>query len=274
VISPIVTDGPRNKAMDLERFSGDPEFMLSLAKGLVVLEAFGSEMDCPTIAKLSTVTGLSRAAVRRCLYTLSRLGYAREVDGQGYAAKARLSTFVHTIYTNGLREELARAAQPILSSIQRSQRVCYSVTTLEADKTICIARTPTDPLTGTEKYLDTPLSAYCTAMGRLLIASLPPVSLESYLRSVVVTPFTGRTTKTVGRLRIKLRLIRRRGFASCDQEYALGFRSVAVPIHLRSGKVVASLNASTYCSDLKAYQTEAIFVPQLRRAAAELSSSL
>jgi IclR family pca regulon transcriptional regulator len=274
VISPIVTDGPRNKAMDLERFSGDPEFMLSLAKGLVVLEACGSEMDCPTIAKLSTMTGLSRAAVRRCLYTLSQLGYAREVDGQGYAAKARLSTFIHTIHTNGLREELARAAQPILSSIQRNQRVCYSVTTLEADKTICIARTSTDPLTGTGKYLDTPLPAYCTAMGRLLIASLPPVSLESYLRSVVVTPFTGRTTKTVRRLRIALRLIRRRGFASCDQEYALGFRSVAVPIHLRSGKVVASLNASTYGSDLTAYQTEANFVPQLRRAAAELSSSL
>jgi IclR family pca regulon transcriptional regulator len=274
VISRIETDGTRNKAMDLERFSGDPEFMLSLAKGLVVLEACGSEMDRPTIAKLSTVTGLSRAAVRRCLYTLSRLGYAREVDGQGYAAKARLSTFIHTIHTNGLREELARAAQPILNSIQRNQRVCYSVTTLEADKTICIARTPTDPLTGTGKYLDTPLPAYCTAMGRLLVASLPPVSLESYLRSVVVTPFTGRTTKTVGRLRIALRLIQRRGFASCDQEYALGFRSVAVPIHLRSGKVVASLNASTYGSELKVYQTEAIFVPQLRRAAAEFSSSL
>jgi IclR family transcriptional regulator, pca regulon regulatory protein len=98
--------------------------------------------------------------------------------------------------------------------------------------------------------------------------------LESYLRGVVVTPYTGRTTKTVGRLRIALRLIQRRGFASCDQKYALGFRSVAVPIHLRSGKVVASLNASTYGSDLKVYQTEAIFVPQLRRAAAELSSSL
>ena len=112
MISRIETDGPRNKAMDLERFSGDPEFMLSLAKGLVVLEAFGSEMDCPTIAKLSTVTGISRAAVRRCLYTLSRLGYAREVDGQGYAAKARLSTFIHTIHTMGYAKNLQERPSP------------------------------------------------------------------------------------------------------------------------------------------------------------------
>jgi IclR helix-turn-helix domain len=76
VISRIETDGRTNEATNFKRFSGDPEFMLSLAKGLIVLEAIGSTMDCPTIAKLSAVTGLSRA-VKRCLYTLSQLGYAR-----------------------------------------------------------------------------------------------------------------------------------------------------------------------------------------------------
>jgi hypothetical protein len=85
-------DDPENKAMKLRRFSGDPDFMLSFAKGLAVLEAFGSEIECPTIAKISAVTGLSRAAVRRCLYTLSQLGYASTVNGQGYAVNTRLST--------------------------------------------------------------------------------------------------------------------------------------------------------------------------------------
>jgi IclR family pca regulon transcriptional regulator len=271
MVSRTETDGPGTRAMDLRRFSGDPEFMLSLAKGLAVLEASGSGIDCPTIGSISAVTGLSRAAVRRCLYTLSQLGYASPADGHGYSVNARLSTLSHT---NRLRVELARAAQPILGSIQRSQSVCFSVTTLEADKVICIARTPTDPGTGLGKYLDTPLPAYCTAMGRLLIASLPPASLENYLRSMVVKPFTDRTIKTVERLRIALRSIQRRGYASCDQEYALGFRSVAVSIRLRCGKVVASMNASTSGSHSEPLQTEAMLVPQLRSAAAELSSSL
>ena len=120
MISRIETDGPRNKARDLKRFSGDADFMLSLAKGLVVLEAIGSKLNCPTIAKLSIVTGLSRAAVRRCLYTLSQLGYASEVYGKGYVAEARLSTAIHT---DGLRIELARAAQPFLSSSEKSTRL-------------------------------------------------------------------------------------------------------------------------------------------------------
>jgi IclR family pca regulon transcriptional regulator len=100
-------DDPENKAMKLRRCSGDPDFMLSFAKGLAVLEAFGSEIECPTIAKISGVTGLSRAAVRRCLYTLSQLGYASTVSGQDYAANTRLSTVNQA---NGLRRRMEEKA--------------------------------------------------------------------------------------------------------------------------------------------------------------------
>jgi IclR family pca regulon transcriptional regulator len=68
-----------NRTAALELFSGDPEFMASLAKGMIVLEALSSLSGLPTIANLSHATGLSRAAVRRCLYTLSKLGL-RTVD--------------------------------------------------------------------------------------------------------------------------------------------------------------------------------------------------
>src|SRR6202049_718886 len=97
-------DDPENKAMKLRRFTGDPDFMLSFAKGLAVLEAFGSEIRCPTIAKISSITGLSRAAVRRCLYTLCQLGYASTVSGQGYAVNTRLSTVNQA---NSLRRRIA-----------------------------------------------------------------------------------------------------------------------------------------------------------------------
>ena len=257
---------PGNGTMDLRRFSGDPDFMLSFAKGLAALEAFDSRMDSPTLAEISAVTRLSCAAVRRCLYTLSQLGYASTTDGGGYTVNARLST---GSYTNGLRAGLGRAAQPILDSIQRAPFVCYSVTILEEDKVVCIARTPTDSLNGISRFLDDPLPAYCTAMGRLLIASLSPASMEHYLRSVVITPFTGRTIKSVERLRIVLRNIQRCGYASCDQEYALGFRSAAVPIHSRRGKVVASLNASTFSNNARVHDRDAFLVDKLRDAAAK-----
>jgi len=54
----------------------DPSFMTSLARGLAVIKAFSDQRRAMTIAQLSHKTGIPRAAVRRCLYTLKQLGYA------------------------------------------------------------------------------------------------------------------------------------------------------------------------------------------------------
>jgi IclR family pca regulon transcriptional regulator len=56
---------------------GDPLFMSSFARGLLVIRAFTGRGRRRTVSEISRATGLSRAAVRRCLYTLCQLGYAQ-----------------------------------------------------------------------------------------------------------------------------------------------------------------------------------------------------
>src|SRR5690348_5019043 len=63
--------------------SGDPDLMRSLVRGLRVIQAFSHAGRLPTISELSKLTGLNRAVVRRCLYTLRELGYV-EGGGPGY----------------------------------------------------------------------------------------------------------------------------------------------------------------------------------------------
>jgi IclR family transcriptional regulator, pca regulon regulatory protein len=70
---------------------GDPQFMTSLARGLLVIRAFAGSKRERTIAHLSRTTGLSRAAVRRCLYTLCELGYARR-SGHTYRLLPKVLT--------------------------------------------------------------------------------------------------------------------------------------------------------------------------------------
>lgn len=62
----------------------DPNFMLSLARGLEVLNAFTPQRQRLTISQLSQKTQISRAAVRRCLYTLAALGMVHSPDGRHY----------------------------------------------------------------------------------------------------------------------------------------------------------------------------------------------
>jgi hypothetical protein len=71
--------------------AGDPNFMTSLARGLAVIRGFSREKRHMTIAQLSQKTGIPRAAVRRCLYTLTRLGYVATEDGRSFALRPSCS---------------------------------------------------------------------------------------------------------------------------------------------------------------------------------------
>jgi IclR family pca regulon transcriptional regulator len=76
---------------------GDPQFMTSLARGLLVIRAFAGLRRERTIAQVSRLTGLSRAAVRRCLYTLCELGYAR-CEGRMYRLLPKVLTLGHDAF--------------------------------------------------------------------------------------------------------------------------------------------------------------------------------
>src|SRR5262249_36020364 len=74
--APAVDTPPKPPCAQIDSYSGDPNFMMSLARGLLVIQAFTQRKRQLTISQLSAKTGLSRAAVRRCLYTLAQLGFA------------------------------------------------------------------------------------------------------------------------------------------------------------------------------------------------------
>src|SRR5437763_12579383 len=104
--------GPKvTPAAALDIYAGDPNFMTSLARGLIVIQAFTQQSPEMTISQLSIKTGLSRAAVLRCLYALTKLGFAGADDGSRYSLRPRMLTLSHTYTTSNT---LAAAAQPIL----------------------------------------------------------------------------------------------------------------------------------------------------------------
>ncbi len=262
---------PAKTAAHLEQYAGDPNFMTSLARGLSVLEAFADEVPQMTISQLSQKTGLSRAAVRRCLYTLSKLGYAGAEDGQRYSLRPKMLTLSHT-YT--VSNTLASAAQPILERMSEKLHESFSVATLDGDEIVYIARTQVHRVMSVDLHVGSRLPAFCTSMGRVLIASQPPDVVEKYLSRVELKAYTPKTVNTVEKLRLMLRNVRRNGFAMCDQEYEVGLRSIAVPVYAPSGKVIATVNLSGNAQRMPLLDMQTQFLPSLRAAANELSGFL
>ena len=266
---PAVPPSPKvTPAAALDVYTGDPNFMTSLARGLIVIQAFTQQSPQMTISQLSIKTGLSRAAVRRCLYTLTKLGFAGAEDGSRYSLRPRMLTLSHTYTTSNT---LSSAAQPILERMSTALHESFSVATLDGEDIVYIARTQVNRVMAVDLHIGSRLPAYCTSMGRILLAYLPAEQLEQYLAKVNLVPHTTRTITSVEKLRLALRNIRRNGYAICDQEYEVGLRSIAVPVYSSSGRVVATLNLSGNAPRLSVLEMQNRFLTPLRNAASELS---
>jgi IclR family pca regulon transcriptional regulator len=266
---PPVTAGPKTTpAATLDVYSGDPNFMTSLARGLIVIQAFTQQSPQMTISQLSIKTGLSRAAVRRCLYTLTKLGFAGAEDGSRYSLRPRMLTLSHTYTTSNT---LSSAAQPILERMSASLRESFSVATLDGEDIVYIARTQVNRVMAVDLHIGSRLPAYCTSMGRVLLAYLPADQLEHYLAKVVLTPHTTRTVNSIEKLRLALRNVRRNGYALVDQELEVGLRSLAVPVYSPTGRVVATVNLSGNAPRLSVLEMQSRYLIPLRNAANELS---
>ena len=255
-------------ASEIQGFAGDPNFMASLARGIAVIRGFTQQRRRLTIAQLSQRTGIPRAAVRRCLYTLGQLGYVASDDGRTYALRPRILALGHAYLSS---TPLVAAVQPLLDQLTSMLHESSSMAVLEADEILYIARSSTTTrLMSIDLGLGSRLPAYCTSMGRVLLAGLSAADLDAYLSRVKLTKLTPRTISEPAELKTVLNGVRRAGFSIVDQELEIGLRSIAVPVTDPSGKVVAAINVGTQSSRVSVAEMEQKFLPALQAASHEL----
>jgi IclR family transcriptional regulator, pca regulon regulatory protein len=255
----------------IDTLSGDPNFMTSLARGLAVIQAFTDPKRQMTISQLSQKTGLSRAAVRRCLYTLQKLGYAGTDDNRHFHLRPHVLALGHS-YISSM--PLSSSAQPVLEHTSKLLHESCSIATLDGLEVIYVARASVTRIMSIDLRVGSRLPAFCTSMGRVLLANLPAEELERLLPAIEFTPKTERTVRSVERLRQILRQVQRNGYAIVDQELEVGLRSMAVPIRNAAGTTVAALNVGTHAQRVSIQQLQNTFLPHLQSAAEELSMLL
>ncbi len=148
-----------------------------LEKGLRVIEAFDQDRPRLTISEVALRTGLSRAAVRRCLLTLVHLGYARQ-DERHFSLSPKVmrlgQSYMHSA-------KLPRAIQPQLQRIAMAMHEAGSVGVLDGDDVIAVAAVTAGRVVSSTLQPGTRVPAYCTANGRVLTAWLPEPEREAWL---------------------------------------------------------------------------------------------
>jgi IclR family transcriptional regulator, pca regulon regulatory protein len=247
---------------------GDPDFMASLAKGLQVIRAFAGIDRGLTISEISRATGITRAAVRRCLYTLRELGYVCN-EARSYFLQPKVLELGFSYVSTA---PIPIAAQPVLEDLSSQLQEAASVAVLDEGTVVYVARAASRR--NPTARVGSRLPAYCTALGRVLLASLPDTQAGAALARFELLPRTPFTVTSRQRLEEILRQVRSDSYALNDQELTVGVRSIAVPVRNCAGATLAAMSVSTEVARVSRQQLLENDLPLLKTAAVRLGRQL
>lgn len=219
----------------------------SFARGLRVITTFNAQRPRQTLTQVAEASGLARATVRRLLLTLVDLGYAA-TDGATFWLTPRIMDLGFS-YVSSL--QLPEIAQPHLEQLSRVVGESASMSVLDGEDIVYVARVPVTRIMSLTITVGTRLPAEPTAMGRVLLAGLADVGAHSDLAEV-----------------------RLRGYAVVDQELETGLRAVAAPVTDSTGATVAAVNIATSASSYSLAELHERIAPAVVETARLISNDL
>ena len=246
------------------------EFVQSLARGLAVIRAFDHEHSELTLSDVAKLTGMTRAAARRFLHTLVELGYVRGDNGR-FALRPKILELGYA-YLSSLT--LPEMATPHLEQLVERVHESSSVSVLDGDEVVYIARVPTRRIMTVAISVGTRFPAYATSMGRVLLAARSDDWLDGYFASTKLRTLTSHTIADADTLRGELKRVREQGWALVDQELEEGLRSLAAPIRDAERRVIAAVNLSTSAARRRREQVLADFLEPLLDTARRIEEDL
>lgn len=245
------------------------DFVQSLERGLAIMRVFSGERPSMTVSEIAHEVGLTRAAVRRFLLTLSELGYIRATNNRYELTPQVLELGYHYLSSLSFPDvALSRLEQLVAETGEASEG-----SILDRGDIVYVVRVPGPALMTISVTIGARRPAYATAMGRVLLANLPSDELDEYLDNHELVPLLPRTITEVAKFRAELDRVRSQGYALVDQELEEGLVAIAVPVRDRKGQVRAAINLSTHVGRKSVKDMRAL-VPAVKAAAADIQLGL
>lgn len=245
-------------------------YVQSFARGLAVLRSFGANAPAQTLSEVAQNTGLTRAGARRILLTLLALGYVTN-EGRLFRLTPKVLELGFAYLTS---LPVWTRAQPVMEALVEQLRQSSSAAVLDGDEVVYVLRVPAHKIMSINLGVGSRLPAYCSSMGRVLLAALPDDVLKARLAQMTLTAYTPRTVVDREQLYETLLQVRAQGWSLVREELEPGLVSMAAPIRDMSGKVVAAINVSGSADKADAHYLLEVCLPRLLAAAAKINMLL
>jgi IclR family pca regulon transcriptional regulator len=248
----------------------------SLERGLAILSAFKSGRPLLGVSELAREVGLSRSTAHRYIATLAGLGY---LDQDPQSRKYRLGPRVLDLGFSAINSmDLREVAAPHLQALSDETGHTVNMAVLDGTDIVYIDRCRTSQRGQREidlnLHIGSRLPAYCTSMGKVLLAALAPEQQRAALNNVDFAQHGPNTLTACEDLLDELERVERAGLAVNNEELAYGLRSIAAPVRTQSGDIVAAINLAVHRTMVSLDSLVAHLGPSLKRTADAISVRL
>lgn len=243
----------------------------AVENAFTILKALMSADRALSVREVANVTGLAYPTVHRYLLSLLDAGAVKRLhDGQYISGWEPIVSQDHievndtatrsvfTLHCRLLAQDLGRTVQAAI---------------LDDNMVLYIAKAAIPGFRSIASRTGTHLEAYCTGLGKVLLAYAPPDDLEAYMSLGDFTPLTPSTITDPEAFRQEMKRIRENGFAVDDEEFEQGLRCIAVPVLQADGSAIAALSVSTDAGVSTPGDVEG-FADTLKKRAQMISSAL
>lgn len=245
-------------------------YVQSFARGLEVIRSFSASAPRQTLTEVAGRTGLTRAGARRILLTLQALGYV-EGDGRLFSLTPRILDLGFA-YLSSM--PMWNVAEPVMEQLVEQVQESCSAAVLEGADIVYVLRVSTRKIMRNSLGIGSRLPAYCTSMGRMLLAGLPDEEVLSLLNASALEARTRHTLTEPDAVLARVQQARRQGWCLVNQELEEGLVSMAAPVVNRAGRVIAAINISGQVNRTSPRVMQETMLAPLREAARQISLRL
>jgi IclR family pca regulon transcriptional regulator len=253
----------------------EPRYSQSLERGLAILGVYSPERSVQGIAEIADELGMSRSTTHRYVITLVALGFIEQVANRKYRLGLRVTDLgMSALNSTGLREH----SRSYLEELRQRSSFTVNLAVLDGPEILYVDRARSFRR-GQNKIdmnlrVGSRLPAYCTSMGKVLLAYLPEPEQCEVIATTELAKRGPNTITTKKALLVELAHVKEEAVAINDEELAAGLISTAAPIRNESREVVAAINMSAHTDMISLDELVDQLLPHLLATAGQISARL
>ena len=215
-------------------------YISSIAKGIKILELLAGKEKL-SVSDVARYSGFDRTGSHRYLATLKELGYVEQDKSNMYQLTSKLLT-LSSKYTQ--RFEIRKTARPYLEKLNNTFNETINLGKFINNDILHIDRVESTEILRIDSPLGTRAPAYCTAMGKAILAVLPSDEIDAYLNETNLERHGPNTIISPEKLRTELKKTLKRGYAIDNEEFVAGLTCIASPVYNNAERAYYAISLS------------------------------